>query len=365
MGMFTKYGSYTESAAINDADIIAQECFEDNMHTAALRVVAESESNWNQIMQAMAIQELAAYEETGDADYYVTEAGEGFLSSVKAFFKKLLEKIKGIFNKFISIVDSWAKSDKDFVNKYKKKILSANTKDFEFQGYEFTYNEFNPEGVRDKFKNHYKFAAFDKNKKDTYDEMTKNLRGDELEDELDDYRGSIINTVSSKGFSGKSDSSDFSKDLFEALRNGESSKETIDNISPINYLNIISKTEDIKKKGKKAYDNMQKGINDAIKECDRLGNEISKPLPKGEAGDTKEVKDAKASYVALSGAYSGWLRNIESINTTAYGAWLQAVKDQNRQAKAVCVKLMSYAPKNESTSYYEEGGSLLGNIRMI
>ena len=158
MGMFTKYGSYTKSAAINDADIIAQECFEDNMHTAALRVVAESESNWNQIMQAMAIQELAAYEETGDADYYLTESTNGFFASVKAFFKKLLEKIKGIFVKFVSIIDSWAKSDKDFVNKYKKKVLSANTKDFEFNGYVFTYKRENPGKGDNYFVDVYKFV---------------------------------------------------------------------------------------------------------------------------------------------------------------------------------------------------------------
>ena len=86
MGMFSTNGFYVEGASFNDEDIIAQECFEDNMHVAALRVVAESENNWNQIMQAMAISELAAYEETGDANYYITESGSGFLESVKAFF---------------------------------------------------------------------------------------------------------------------------------------------------------------------------------------------------------------------------------------------------------------------------------------
>ena len=362
MGMFTKYGSYTESAAINDADIIAQECFEDNMHTAALRVVAESESNWNQIMQAMAIQELAAYEETGDADYYLTESTNGFFASVKAFFKKLLEKIKGIFVKFVSIIDSWAKSDKDFVNKYKKKVLSANTKDFEYSGYVFTYKaDVSYDRAATKAATN-KIGSFSDGKKAEYDALTDKYRGDNLEDELDAVRGKAISAVSTKSVD-KCDSSDFSKELFEALRNGESSKDTLDNISPIGQLTTIEKTEDIKKKAKKAYDNLQKGINDAIKDIEKAERDVVKDLPAKEKDEN--VKSAKSAFVAAAGAVCGFLRNAETIHTTAYGAYLQALKDENRQAKAICVKLMSYSPKNESTSYYEEGGSLLGNIRMI
>ena len=364
MGMFsTNNGFYSESAlAFKDEDIIAQECFEDNMHVAALRVVAESENNWNQIMQAMAVTELAAYEETGDADYYITESGAGFLQSVKDFFKKLLEKIKGIFQKFISVIDSWTKDDKAFVSKYKDKVLKANTHDFEFEGYKFTYAEFSYEraDVEEQNKMTNSWNSLDKS---GWEDLTKKFRGDELEDALDKYRARFIKKITSSGYNSSTcDSSDFSSDLFKALRNGESSKETIDNISPIEYLNTISNTADVKKKAKKAYDNLQKGINDAIKNVDKAEKEISNELPdKAEEKD----KDAKAGFVAYCGAYSGFLRTKESINTQAYGAWLQAVKDENRQAKAVCVKLMSYKPKNESASYYEEGGSLLGNIRFV
>lgn len=365
MGMFSKNGFYAESAvAFNDADIIAQECFEDNMHVAALRVVAESENNWNQIMKAMAITELAAYEETGDADYYVTESGSGFLQSVKDFFKKLLEKIKGIFQKFIATVDSWTKDDKAFVSKYKDKVMKANTTDFEFEGYNFTYKEFSFDdratAKADYSKNF--VSGFESKTDSEWEDLTKNCRGDKLEEILDAYRGTVIREISSSNFSGNSDSSDFSKDLFEALRDGESSKTTIDKVTPIEYLNAIQNTGDVKKKAKKAYDSLQKGINDAIKDVDKAEKEVTKQLLGKDADD---VRKQKAAYVAFCGAYSGLLRSQESINTQAYGAWLQAVKDKNRQAKAVCVKLMSRKVKNESTSYYEEGGSLLGNIRMI
>lgn len=361
MGMFSTNGFYVEGASFNDEDIIAQECFEDNMHVAALRVVAESENNWNQIMQAMAITELAAYEETGDADSYITESGSGFLSSVKEFFKKLLEKIKGIFNKFISTIDSWAKDDKAFISKYKDKILKANTSDFEFEGYTFTYAKdisFDRATVKGEYNGAITASPTGKSK-DEWESATKEYRGDKLEEKCDSYRASAIKLIATSYSSDKCDSSDFSSDMFEALRNGESSKSTIDKVSPIDFITIIQETENIKKRTKKAYDALQKGINDAIKDIETAEKNVRKELP-----DTAD-KEKKAGYVSFCGAFTGFLRMKESINTQAYGAWLQAVKDENRQAKAVCVKLMSYKPKNESTSYYEEGGSLLRNVRFV
>lgn len=373
MGMFT-INAYSEGASIDMDSIVAQECFEDNMHTAALRVVAESESNWNQIMQAMAIHELASYEETGDTDYYVTEAGTGFLESVKAFFKKLMEKIKGIFAKFMSIVDSWTKSDKDFIRKYKDKILKVNTHDFEYEGYKFTYantSQLPKDTIRDDIKSDtiashtdptkVLTGTFDKNKANEYKSIAEEFRGDKLDDKLDATRAAIIKKLApgDKYSSTSCDASDFSSDLFEALRNGESSKETIDDVSPAELISTISQTEKIKQNARKFHDNLQKGLKDLIKQCDEWSRAISRDMP------SKDNNDEKGKYVAAVGAYSGFLRNCQTLWTTGYGAYLQALKDENRQAKSVCVKLMSYKAKNESTSYYEEGSSLLGNIRMI
>ena len=361
MGMFSANGFYVEGASFNDEDIIAQECFEDNMHVAALRVVAESENNWNQIMQAIAVTELASYEETGDADYYITESGSGFLASVKEFFKKLLEKIKGIFQKFIATIDSWSKDDKAFISKYKDKILKANTSDFEFEGYTFTYKKdisFDRAGVKSQNLNNLITGSPTAKTKDEWETITKEFRGDKLEDLCDEYRAAVIDTIATYK-PDKCDSSDFSSDMFEALRNGESSKSTIDKVSPIDFITTIQDTGDIKKRTKKAYDALQRGINDAIKDVETAEKNVRKDLP-----NTTD-KEKKAGYVSFCGAFTGFLRMKESINTQAYGAWLQAVKDENRQAKAVCVKLMSYKPKNESTSYYEEGGSLLRNVRFV
>lgn len=361
MGMFSTNNFYVESAIIDDESIIAQECFEDNMHVAALRVVAESENNWNQIMQAMAISELAAYEETGDADYYITESGSGFLESVKAFFRNLMEKVKGIFQKLISTIDSWAKDDKAFVNKYKDKILKATTKDFEFEGYKFTYkigNVVDVESVKNASLSD--FEQYKDGQKDHYDKLKEEFSGDKLTDLLDEERANLIKDYSTSGYNSDScDASDFNKELFEALRDGESSKNTIDNISPTDYIRVISNTADVKKNAKKAYDNVIKGIQKAYNSVDKAAKEIGKPVPK----DANSAD--RGAYVGFCGAFSGYLRNFETLNVQAYGALLQAIKDENRQAKAVCVKLMSYKPKNESASYYEEGGSLLGNVRFI
>lgn len=358
MGMFT-ISSYTKSVELVGSTVVAQECFEDNMHTAALRAVAESESNWNQIMQAVAIQELAAYETTGDADTYVEEATNGFLGSVKSFFVKLLEKIKGIFNKFIAIIDQWTKSDKDFLKKYRSKVVSVDYKDFEYKGFNFTYAAtFNvtDEKAQAAAKEVGKFSDYNAaSSKSRYESIANDYKGDTLEDKLDAYRGEVIGKVSTKSGAGNVSSSDFSKELFEALRDGESSKVDL-KPTPSGEIAKIEKTEDIKKKAKKAYDAMDEAITRAIKDTDDLATKIK---------DFKENGEAKGAYTRAVGAVTSFMKDVQTINTTAYGAYLDAIKAENRQAKAICVKLMSYKVKNESTSYYEEGSSLLGNIRMI
>ena len=50
--------------------------------------------------------------------------------------------------------------------------------------------------------------------------------------------------------------------------------------------------------------------------------------------------------------------------TTLCGIFCQALKDRNRQAKAICIKAVSYASKhkNESAYYYDNSDDLFSNV---
>ena len=104
----------------------------------ALMHVYENECNYNALMKAAALSELKYYNENG-GDLFVQEAGafNGFMGKVKAFFVKVIEKIKSICKKFVAKIRQFTMSDKDFVKKYANQLQRANLKDFEFNGYKF------------------------------------------------------------------------------------------------------------------------------------------------------------------------------------------------------------------------------------
>ena len=69
--------------------------------------VYENECNYNAIMKAAGISELKYYKENG-GDLFVQEAGAagGLIQKFIAFFKKVIEKIKQIFKKFVMTISS-------------------------------------------------------------------------------------------------------------------------------------------------------------------------------------------------------------------------------------------------------------------
>lgn len=378
MGMFSRTGYLAESAIDIDS-IPAQECYEENSMDSALRVMAENTANWNAIMESIGIEELSVYESTGSDIIYEEGTITNIFNKFKEVLKKIIEKIKGIFNKFMTVLNSWTAKDKEFTRKYKSDLLKANTKDFEFKGFKFTLDKIDTgsfsDNLRDTTKSKF-LSSTDKNgktygltdiKSDTdatnankYEEVKKNFI-DQREDILDEYRGQFINDGS------KIDASDFSKELFEALRNGESTPDTLDDkdIEVYKCIQDIENTEKDKKNAKKLFDAINKGISDAIKEIDDINKELIRNTPdkSNSSADANKLNTAK---IGLLSAIISIYESEKSINTVVYGAYIQAIKDRNRQSKQICVKLLTRKqPKNESASYYEDGSSMLGNAKLI
>lgn len=377
MGMFSRTGYLTESNIDIDS-IPAQECYEENSMDSALRVMAETTANWNAIMESIGIEELAVYESTGTDIIYEEGTISNIFNKIKEVLKKIIEKIKGIFNKFITVLNSWTAKDKEFIRKYKADLLKANTKDFQFKGFKFTLPEVNMESfsdsLRDTTKNEYMSIIFRDGKtidfngiasdisttSTEYEELKKRVM-DNKEDILNEYRATFF-----KNSTSSVDASDFSKELFEVLRNRESTPETLDDkdIDVFECIQSIENTERDKKNAKKLFDALNKGISDAIKEIDNISKELIRNTPdKSNDTNTNKLNSAKIGFIS---AVCSIYESEKSINTIVFGAYIQALKDQNRQCKSICVKLLTRKqPKNESASYYEEGSSMLGNAKLI
>lgn len=363
MGMFSvnKTGLVTESG-INIDEIEAQPCFEENAVDSAYRIMAENQANWNSIMEAVGIDELYVYESTGSEIVYEEGTISGIFTKIKELFKKLIEKVKGVFNKFMTVINSWVKSDKAFVKKYKSDIYKANLKDLEFKGYVFTLDKLGLERVAtDGLRDTYKDKVLDRenvkegSSAEEYTKATKEYR-DKKDDILDEIRGDLVYGENSNK---KVDSSDFASELFERLRNGESEKDTLDD-SDINISDCllnIENTAKTKSNAEKAYKQIIKGLTDGIKEIDTMSKNLTKELPDKDKNDLYSAKIAYYTSICSLG------ESTKSLVTIAFGAYIQALKDCNRQCKAICVKALTRKqPKNESASFYEEGGSMLANV---
>ena len=214
----------------------------------ALMHVYENECNWNSIMKSVGISELRYYKENG-GDLFVNEAGalSSFASKVKAFFKKVWEKIKSIFKKFIMIINSYAINDKSFVKKYEKDLRAVNLKDFEFKGYKF--NEITGSELSTAAGELSKSGKAIEEIKAISAESTYNNQdyylfkdSDELNDEIEKTRGMIFKK-------GPLTESEFREEVINMLYGNDGKKEILDDkdINMVKQLEFISNTHnDIK-----------------------------------------------------------------------------------------------------------------------
>ena len=141
MGLYTNpslYGGYT-SSDYTSVEPFRGEHF--NYHELGIIAATESAANRDAFLKAIALNELASVEQYGtDQVFYESVNIKGIFDKIKAFFKKIIEKIHKIFHTFIAKLSSWFQSSKDFAKKYEKDIIKnwgLVKNDWEFKGYKF------------------------------------------------------------------------------------------------------------------------------------------------------------------------------------------------------------------------------------
>ena len=359
MGLFTNRYSVVSESALSDETIyeFGQEITAETGYV----LVAEAEENWNKIMKAVGIHELNVLEATGEEVVYEASNAGSFLDKLKDFFKMIWEKIVAVFKKFFAMIDSWIKSDKDFVKKYEKELRSkTNTTDFKFKGYKFS-DGVSVNDASDKIEKSFKSDLFSEYTTSTDD---LNALAERLGDKLEEIDGKFdkmdecVDAARGAVFGESSlDSKEFGEELFKCYRSGEDSKEeySLSDLGGINeILSTISNAATTKKAAESEYKALKKTIDDMIKKVDKW-----KPAFKN--GDELDAK-RNGLLAGIASKYSRALKDhlglVQIVNT----AKLQALKDENRQAKAICVKLLTYKPKNESVTHYGESGSFLDDV---
>lgn len=352
----------------------------------ALMHVYENECNYNALMKAVGISELKYYQETGK-NLFVHEAGafSAFLDKAKAFFKKVIEKIKQIFHKFAAVMNQFTMSDKKFVKTYSKEINRKDISDFTFSGYTF-------KGLDDAIS---ASADIDSSKydPDKFENVKKaSLRGDEIQmdsDKLNDFieanRGNWLSKIT-KGSHGSLDESEFRDEIKDFLYGNNGEKEELDDkdIDKRKILQWIEGTDkaitDANKKQKectRAIDKMVKKVEEFEKIINKKGVTYDdagmryKYLEKDNT-DNKTYgivhKDGEKISTDEQDRLQKGINNAITVMKSEsndivifFGMLTGALKDRNRQSKAICVKIIGYN-KKESANYGYYGESSVDDL---
>jgi hypothetical protein len=317
--------------------------------SGALMHVYETECNYNAMMKAVGLSELKYYQETGK-DLFLNEAGAfgGFIEKAKALFKKIIEKIKAIFKKFMAKVNSYTASDKDFVKKYEKDILRKDISDMEFTGYEGLKNGYvDPKLTYTKADDiTTKTVSFDSTG------STTAADSDALADQIETNRGTIIGGSSMT-------EAEFRDELHEKLY-GDKSTFDVDSGMVRTALSTIKDTSKTVKDIEKEQKAIVTAIDKYIKALDKCANDFNKEFNKDvKSKSDDEIKGANNGTQLINNAIAEQ-KAFSNDMTVAFGMMSQAAKDANRQAKALCVKVLSYNKKESAR--LESGSDIFSNV---
>lgn len=391
MGIFST--PVMESSMNFKSEIVANESLQDLMEDSslnsvysenadleecALSAVIDMNENFNMIQKAIGCQELNCLESTGQDFEYTEPVLEGFLDSIKNFLKKVWEKIRALFKKFMMMFDSYAKNDKEFVTKYKKEIYSGKSlEDFEFKGYTFAnLVQTNIDSVIGKCSieangkldsmikaqasattsSNYDKAAPSGRGDSTGDEYKK--RNELYDDDLESWRGSILGK-------GKLTEEEYRKELKEYFY-GSDEKEDLDKIDLAKYAQDLMTSAQAKKDLKTAY----KGSEDVIKKDEKLLEGYQKTMWHNNPNkdDDEPARKEKSAWAAGLNLALKWTHATKATLITTNGIILNAIKDRSRQHKACITKAVYYKPKGESSytesasNYSASVGDFLGGI---
>lgn len=325
--------------------------------------IAENEMNWNAIMEAAAATEMQYFAENGE-EYVYTEAS-GFLAKVSEFFKKIWEKIKGLFKKFMVMIGQLWTNDKDFVKKYGETIRrSANNIP---SGYEIKVYDFKTESG-DKIPSTLKelgdsMVAVSGSisggniSNDTINAI-KRMTGYDATSAGDAYdsteaanklRGSLIDE-------GSMTSGEFSKKVAELLRDGKSAPISVklDKKRVNDALDEIEKAKKTRDDANKVYKAGEAAFKKVIKSMETMESKGYKKKPED---------DEYSNSLQVLNKVISLLKFMASDMQTMNSLFLTAVKDRYQQNKRICVKVVTFkTPKNEGASveHFAEGSAFAG-----
>ena len=355
------YGSVYDSINESALHDVAPYEFDESMtfQEMGAQMIEEAAQDWNKYMQAVALTELSYVIENHQEYIYEGVDISAMITKVKEWFKKLWAKIQGIAKSAMAKFMSFGKNDEAFIAKYEADIHTGATKlpaGFSYKGYKFEGLAekagiiTTPKGVPTKWSDIQ--SMLKASREDDSNDGVKNtelFNSKRTEKHLDEYRGKLTGagTVTAGEFKKA-----LKKDLYGSL-----DKEYIKSVDASKLIGIVKGAKEAIDAAKESEKAIKDDIDEKISTLDDLESEIRGRDTRPEDAHGRELNNKKATIV---NQVSSLLKSIETVNAQWFSAYITALKDQNRQAKAVCTKLISYANGvGGKKSTNESVGSLL------
>ena len=220
------------------------------------------------------------------------------LSKIKEMFKKLWSKIKGIFQGFMARLEAtFGKNNKQFVEKYRKVVLSKDLADFEPKYRKRTSADYPLfDGVATYLDDKLNTGKYANSDEKAIEKMYDDFDDDKILDEM------------SKQISSKfTDFKEFDKDFMDLLYDDESTDK-------VNIHDIISELigfKDLKKNWSKANDSLNKAFNKMIQQIEKDESSFSKEFPTGKGAIYAKKYGFGKEDITKSGSEARWKKNDE------------------------------------------------------
>lgn len=309
--------------AVSESDILsllenAEDRFENyTMAEAAAITIAEQEANWTRFMKGIGLSELSSIME-GEEIIYEGAKLKSFISKAKAFFQMAINKLAELTKRFIAKVDQLVRNNDVFVKKYEKELRNMSVpSDFEFKGYTFKHME-TPEYQTPKKEPIEKVETAGLTKDTAEILLTPGANGDTFADRLTNYFY------------------------------GSKEKEKLANINIGEQIDILKGTKDLKKKAKDSYTKAAKEIKTFIKELEKAEREALKKPDEGQS--LEKGMNIDRAYSILISYWKAYANGAHQKHST----YMRALGVRNRQAKAICTKLLTGSIKQKGKADRKE-----------
>lgn len=332
----------------------------------ALVALTEGYVNDQAIFEAVIGQDFAeayALSEGCELELVTESALSGAFDKLRAFVKKIWEKVKGLIKSFMTKLNGVIiRDNKKFVEKYKKEVTTKNLSKMKYKWCEPNQNAFNTLGNATKDYESQTINQLDK-------VLIKFVNAEKVNNEIDD--GTMEENFLGHFTNGNTDKESFDKDIHEACFDTESEEEGLSGTRVTYLMNTLVGSS----KAKEAIDNTQKDsdkfFNNLLKNIDKAQSNVQKNIGTGKdsiSGTVDSIKvndkrtyfkdgNASSKYNTEAGATKineqlSLAHRIVSLMQSCYTkgitALMRETKFEIKQARSVFAKAAAYRATNES-----------------